>query len=293
MDEGDQFKKAIRGGLMAPNMLKIERFLLFVADKASTLELSRSEKMMLGQVYHHAWWYRNKILKTLYPERKGRNEIAPFVFPKMKSSAELYLENLLATNKDMHTNLVVQDRLVEDINKAYDFLSKQTAIPKDADSKKPDKPNTPRFPYKIPSGTTWESISMSFSNDDKVEIRVGKHAHTANFADMGFSDGRKIREPNKLWTLLKLFAMKSGSLPPSDPDANDKYKKQKQLLADRLKEYFSIDYDPFKPYSKKHGYAMKMVIFMEEEQDTRQNDRGDSLSDESASMFSVLQGGIE
>lgn len=280
---------------MAPNLLKIERFLLFVTDKAETTALSRIEKMEVNKAYHHAWWYREKILKTLYLERTEPNEIAPFVFPDLKSPAELYLETLLTTYTDMNTNLVIHKHLIKDINKTYDFLSKKTVVSTGVSDTATEEADTPRFPFKIPAGTTWENITMIFTTDNKVEIRVGKHTHSTNFADMGFSDGRKIGKPNMLWALLKLFAMKNGSLPPSDPDANDRYKKQKQLLADHLKEYFAIEYDPFKPYSKTHGYAMKMVIFMEEdtEQDAERSDPNDSLSGESKEMFTMLQGGIE
>lgn len=138
-----------------------------------------------------------------------------------------------------------------------------------------------KFPFTIPSGTTWENIYIQFRNDESVTIKVSGHTHNTSFADMGFLDNRS-NKPNIQWTLLRLFAKKGGGLPVSSPEAEDKYKKQKQLLSNSLKEYFSIDYDPFKTYNKNDGYVIKINLSYPK---TEKANTEYSLNDEIGEMF--------
>lgn len=141
-----------------------------------------------------------------------------------------------------------------------------------------------KFPLTIQSGTTWESFYIQFRNDEAVTIKVSGHTHNTSFADMGFADGR-TNKPNTQWTLLKLFAKKGGNLTAGSPDARDKYKKHKQLLSDALKSYFSMDYDPFKPYGKTDGYAIKINLSYPE---TEEKTNPHSLDNEVDEMFQGL-----
>jgi len=115
------------------------------------------------------------------------------------------------------------------------------------------------FPFTIPSGTTWENIYIQFKNREAVTITTSGHTHDTSFADMGFADGRNGK-PNVQWYLMLLFAKNGGRLTAGNPDARTKYKKQKQNLAKELKEYFGIEYDPFKPYGKSDGYQIKINL---------------------------------
>lgn len=121
-----------------------------------------------------------------------------------------------------------------------------------------------KFPYKIQSGTSWQNFYIQFRNAEAITIKVSGHTHDTSYADMGFADGR-TGKPNTQWVLLALLAKNGGSLSSKDPRANDKYKKHKQLLADVLKEYFSMDTDPFKPYESIDGYSIKINISYPEE----------------------------
>lgn len=134
------------------------------------------------------------------------------------------------------------------------------------DVHKEHKPQTPKFPYKIQSGTTWEKFYIQFRNSEAVTIRVSGHTHDTSYADMGFADGR-TGKPNTQWGLLLLLAKNGGSITTGNPKANDKYKKHKQLLSDTLKGYFSMDTDPFKSYEKDDGYTVKMTLVYTDEQD--------------------------
>jgi uncharacterized protein Veg len=52
-----------------------------------------------------------------------------------------------------------------------------------------------------------------------------------------------------------VLAKVGGELTPKDPEARDKYKKQKEFLAKTLQDYFTLDYDPFYPYQRNESYT--------------------------------------
>ncbi len=148
--------------------------------------------------------------------------------------------------------------------------------------KKDDKPKR-KFPYKIQSGTTWESFYIQFKNAEAVTIKVSGHTYDTSFADMGFAD-KRTGKPNTQWTLLTVFAKNGGSLSASSPDAKDKYKKHKQLLSDALKGYFSMDTDPFKTYGKTDGYTLKINLSYPQEEAGQVETK--TVSDEVEDIFS-------
>jgi hypothetical protein len=117
-----------------------------------------------------------------------------------------------------------------------------------------------KFPFKIPSGTKWENFIIKFLNEEEIHIEVGKIKHNATFKDMGFL-GRT--GPDVQWKLLKTLAEENGEVSFKNKSARDQYKKRKELLANKLNEYFAIDYDPFFPYKssrEKPGNSYKIKI---------------------------------
>lgn len=117
------------------------------------------------------------------------------------------------------------------------------------------------FPYKLPAGTKWEDFTIKFEDDENVFIQVKQLKHNANYKKMGFI-GRGTN-PSEAWTFLKVLAKVNGELTLKDPEARDKYKKQKELLTKALQGYFSLDYDPFYPYrssSEKSGNSYKIKV---------------------------------
>lgn len=149
---------------------------------------------------------------------------------------------------------------------------------------KNSKVQKPKFPYKIPAGTTWQNIYIQFKNPEMVTILVAGRTHETTFADMGFADKRDFT-PNEQWLLFSILAKNNGSLSAGHPDAKDKYKKQKQLLSDTLKSYFSLDTDPFKTYGKKDGYSIKIGLSY---QDVPKIEVNQSLESEIDDMFKDL-----
>ncbi len=121
----------------------------------------------------------------------------------------------------------------------------------------------PRFPYKIPAGTYWNNVIIKFLNDEKVEIWVKRLKHIADFKEMGMVGKGKVPTPCEKWLFMKVLAKCYGELSIKDPEAKDKYKKQKQALTETLRNYFSIDYDPFYPYQscpEKRGNSYKIKL---------------------------------
>jgi hypothetical protein len=116
---------------------------------------------------------------------------------------------------------------------------------------------TNKFPFKIPAGTTWKNIIIQFTDDNYVNIQLAGHLHPTGYADMGFVD-KRTDKPTIQWGLLSLLAKGGGELPNSSSEVNDKYKKHKQILSDKLKDYFNIETDPFEPY--KGGYKTKITL---------------------------------
>ena len=91
-------------------------------------------------------------------------------------------------------------------------------------------------------------------------MQVGEFKEEITYEEMGFSDERS-GNPTIQWQLLKLFAKHNGEIEATNSDARDNYKKQKQLLTQKLQQYFAIDFDPFEPYQG--AYRAKFTIFIE------------------------------
>jgi len=125
--------------------------------------------------------------------------------------------------------------------------------------------NGHKFPYKIPAGTHWNNVIIKFINDEEVEINVKKLKYTTNYKEMGMLGKGKIPFPSEQWSFLKVLAKCNGEISIRDQEAKDKYKKQKQALTEILRNYFSIDYDPFYPYkssSEKCGNSYKIKLLL-------------------------------
>ncbi len=120
-----------------------------------------------------------------------------------------------------------------------------------------------KFPYKLPSGTKWENVIIKFLDAYKVEILIKGIRHITDFKELGMVGKGKIPEPSEQWYFLKVLSQCNGEISINDPQARDKYKKQKQILSEILQKYFSIDYDPFYPYqssNEKSGNSYKIKL---------------------------------
>ncbi|OGE76155.1 MAG: hypothetical protein A3C85_01670 [Candidatus Doudnabacteria bacterium RIFCSPHIGHO2_02_FULL_48_21] len=138
------------------------------------------------------------------------------------------------------------------------------------------KENTNRFPYKLPAGTKWENFTIKFLDDENIFIQVKHIKHEVNYKEMWFVGKGKNPNPSEAWVFLKVLAKVNGELTIKDAEARDKYKKQKEVLAKALQNYFLLDYDPFYPYRsspEKEGnsYKIKITLIPPPEQSGKKN----------------------
>jgi hypothetical protein len=140
-----------------------------------------------------------------------------------------------------------------------DQLSELIGIARDMSQKTGGEDKKHGFPFTIPAGTRWESVYVSFVDDQMVDIRVAGKVHRTGYADMGFAN-QKTGNPNNQWGLLRVLARYGGELKAADAEATPKVVKQKELLSQRLKDYFSLDTDPFQTYAQAKGYKTKFTL---------------------------------
>lgn len=147
----------------------------------------------------------------------------------------------------------------------------------------------PKFPYKIPAGTHWNNVIIKFLNDEEIEIYVKKLRHITNYKEMGMIGKGKVPIPNEQWVFLKVLAKCNGEITIRDQEAKDKYKKQKQALTETLRNYFSIDYDPFYPYKscpEKDGNSYKTKILLIPSQ---QEEKFSNIIEEETDTFGIQE----
>ncbi len=118
-----------------------------------------------------------------------------------------------------------------------------------------------KFPSTIPAGTEWRQVSMKVLKDEKIHIKLPSKEHTATYEEMGF--GKHDGNPSVLWDFFKVLAIQNGEISIPDETAKVQYKKQKQQVSDILKNYFSMESDPFHPYKENNSYRTRFTLFSE------------------------------
>jgi len=83
--------------------------------------------------------------------------------------------------------------------------------------------------FPTPAGTTWADVRI-IVNKAELSITAKGKLRQYTFKEAGFEEGRKRNAPNRLWTLLKAFAMHGGVLPFKAVEEKDR---------DNLKQYVS------------------------------------------------------
>ena len=116
-----------------------------------------------------------------------------------------------------------------------------------------------RFPHKIPRGTKWENFIIKFIDNEKISIKVAGKNYETSFQELGLEDKRNGK-PDSQWSLLVVLAKSGGEISWKSPEASEKFKKWTERLANRFREYFGIDYDPFYPYKETKSYKIKLTL---------------------------------
>jgi hypothetical protein len=140
------------------------------------------------------------------------------------------------------------------------------------------------FPFPVSVNRNWENISIAFQDGHTLKIHVGPEKRIYHYSQMGFQHKRSGK-PIRAWELLEEIAQNSGILGPggkknrirpklsksTEKDFSNGYfidrvslsdwrKKQKQILANMLKNFFQIDSDPFHSYKTEFGWKARFKI---------------------------------
>lgn len=167
-------------------------------------------------------------------------------------------EKIIATNVQVEKNMFTRKEVEEIIKEATkETLGKVINQEININTAK-------RFPYKLPPNISWGEIVIKFLDGHNIQIVAGNQVYKANYKEMGFDDSRQLK-PNSQWALLIILSRENGGLSWKEGNANNKIKKQKQLLSTKLREYFNINDDPFHKYNKKLGYQIKITLVPESE----------------------------
>lgn len=124
--------------------------------------------------------------------------------------------------------------------------------------------------FATPQGASWDEPRIIVSDLD-LEIEVRGKRDKFTFAEAGFEERRKGNVPDRLWRLLKIFALRGGIVPFDDPElTSDPSNKLKQnlkqnvrQLRQRLCSLLQIDGDPFKDARKTRRYEARFKISTE------------------------------
>ena len=73
-------------------------------------------------------------------------------------------------------------------------------------------PPIPLISFPTPAGTTWADVRLTVT-DTTLRIEAKGKRKDYTFQEAGFEERRRKDVPNRLWALLKMFAMHGGILP--------------------------------------------------------------------------------
>lgn len=102
--------------------------------------------------------------------------------------------------------------------------------------------------FSTPPGTTWEQVSITIMADgDAAQVTAGSITEPVTPGQMGMAHARNPAKLTKEWGVLVLLS-RHGRITREDPEARLITPKQVERLRDKLRRFFGIDEDPFKPY---------------------------------------------
>jgi hypothetical protein len=203
----------------------------------------------------------SRVLRHVRP--LGADEVAGRVTRMHQKHAE-EVNRVLCNALASHSAQVLGEELPRTCAIILAFPEKyKTPAPADA---KPDAPAASgrktrqhAYHFDTPSGTKWPQILIRFLDGHTVAIALDSRSELRTFAEMNMKDGRS-GNPTKQWKLLEALAKNGGRLSWKSSEANPNLKKQVELLARRLQDYFNIPESPFHVYQKGTGWQMKLRL---------------------------------
>jgi len=212
---------------------------------------------------------RSKLNNELNKIEKEIKKNKQFMYDTLKSFKEEYLKVDYLLKPKYYSfvdNLIKSIEKGESIGLVLPFLSQLPT------------PSQKRItPLKLPANTKWENIVIQFIDDENIKITAPNYfKYKANYTEMGFKDKKKLC-PNSQWKFLQLLSLEKGylswkilvekrnAIKQKDIEKLiNQAKKRKQLLSEKLKEYFQINEDPFYDYRKKNAYEVKFNLLPQE-----------------------------
>jgi len=115
-----------------------------------------------------------------------------------------------------------------------------------------------RFP--TPPGTTWERVSIRIMADgDAAQVTAGNVTEPVTPAQMGMAYASNPARFTTDWRVLVMLAER-GRVGPEDAEARVIAPKQVERLRAKLRTFFGIEGDPFKPYRSAKGYEPRSAL---------------------------------
>jgi hypothetical protein len=105
----------------------------------------------------------------------------------------------------------------------------------------------------------WSQVEIRFLSDLRVQVSLGAHSETRNYAELGFEDGRS-KLPNLAWLMLRTLAT-AGGVVPRAADGQDwtAVEKRMQELRKVFWHHFQLSADPL-PFVEGIGYQARFKI---------------------------------
>ncbi len=157
----------------------------------------------------------------------------------------------------------------------YEALLRRTLLEHSNATGRDEQRKSGKTKFPTPPGSTWEHVRIRFRDGHTVSVRCRDVSKVYTYTEMGMADGRN-KNPTMQWQLLGAFADEGGKIDWNSPGADRRRKKQVQLLAGHLMEFFGIKEHPFKPIWKGKksdsdwkciGWEAKFRIFPEAARD--------------------------
>lgn len=128
----------------------------------------------------------------------------------------------------------------------------ETVLPKSA------KPGS-EYQFPTPAGATWEQFVFEFTATEMLLVSCGQIQERLEPEHLKMKN-QNSGKPTLQWTLLRSLATTGGSISWQDQDATDRVKKQKQELANKLKQTFGLSEDPVPWNEGEKAYKAKFVV---------------------------------
>jgi hypothetical protein len=133
--------------------------------------------------------------------------------------------------------------------------------------RKKAKPPAPTTSFPTPQGATWENVRIRM-DDLRMRVEVLGRRKDLTFQKAGFEEKRRGNVPDRLWILLRQFAVHGGILPSNisslPAQVRTNLKQDVSKLGQRLAALFLLDGKPFKDTRVTHRYEARFTIFAEE-----------------------------